>query len=179
MYHLKPHRLNGPQFQGILGTEPNCTQCPLRFKRKVLPNGPVPAKIAIVAEGPGKQEELKGIGLCGPSGRLLWEGLGSTIGLRRQSVWVSNAHLCRPCKVRLSSNVVLDMEEVKRQATACCRIRLLSELAAVDPVVIIPLGAFALQSIQGFHKASIYAYRGSIMETNIHDVYYKALHGLE
>jgi uracil-DNA glycosylase len=52
-------------------------------------------------------------------------------------------------------------------ATACCRHRLIDELRVVDPVVIIPLGNYALQTLTGNDGAKIYNYRGSRQEIDL------------
>jgi uracil-DNA glycosylase family 4 len=165
--HLRPGRVNGISYHGIVSTPPACERCPLRFKKKVLPDGPVPAKIAFVGEEPGRVEERQGKGFVGPSGRLLWEALGPAIGFQRSDVWVSNAALCRSERVRLDNGAVLPREVVQQMATECCHRRLLDELRVVDPVVIVPLGNVALKHLTGVSGAKIFSYRGSISEVDL------------
>ena len=155
-------------FKGIVSVEPDCDKCPLRYKRKVLPDGPIPARIAFVGEGPGHYEERQGRGFVGPSGNLLWDHIGPAIGMRREDVWVSNSALCRPEPVKLSSGAVLPIDTVKELSRLCCHRRLIEELRAVNPEVIVPLGRLALKSLSGIPNASIYAYRGSRMEIDLH-----------
>lgn len=50
---------------------------------------------------------------------------------------------------------------------ACCRQRLIDELRVVDPVVVIPLGNYALRALTGNDGAKIYSYRGSRQETDL------------
>ena len=146
---------------------PDCSQCPLRHKKKVLPDGPAPASIAIVGEGPGKNEERQGRGFVGASGEVLWQ-MCAQLGIRREDVWVTNAALCYPEKVRLkASGAVLPLEEVKRLSTHYCRPRLAAELNAVRPRVIIPIGNYALRSLTGIREAKITKYRGSITAVDL------------
>ncbi|RME01757.1 MAG: hypothetical protein D6812_07465 [Deltaproteobacteria bacterium] len=170
---LDKHSKPGSYQQTLFG-RPRCDICPLRFKiqakKYVLPSGPVPADIAIVGEGPGHNEEQRGIGFCGKSGVLLWdhllpralERLGrNPKEITRRDVWVSNAALCRPEPVRIESGYLMPKDEVKAVSVKCCRPRLIEELRAVNPKVIIPVGTLALRSITGIEKAKITSFRGT------------------
>lgn len=165
--HLRPNRPNGMHYHGIVSTPPACDSCPLRYKRKVLPDGPVPAKVAFVGDEPGKVEERKGRGFVGPSGQLLWSHLGPACGFTREQVWVSNSTLCRAERVRLSNGAELPLEAVKMLAAQCCHRRLIDELRVVDPVVVVPLGNIALRAVTGIVNAKIYSYRGSRLEVDL------------
>ena len=165
--NLRPNRPDGAYYHGLVSTPPACDKCPLRYKRTVYPDGPVPAKIAFVGEEPGKTEVRKGLGFVGPSGRLLWETLGPACGFTRNQIWVTNAALCRSEIIKLSNGAELLRDTVQQLATECCEQRLLNELFVVDPVVVVPLGSIALRQITGITAASIYAYRGSRTEINL------------
>jgi uracil-DNA glycosylase family 4 len=168
-------RANGLYYHGLL-SHPDCSACPLRRETKVLPDGPVPARIAFVGEGPGNQEVGVGRGFIGPSGQLLWrlaeqtqyilwQQFGIELPLRREDVWVTNAALCkshrRDGKVILENNAEINGEQVKSLATMHCRLRLIQELIRVDPIVIVPLGSWSLWAIGDMPKSKIYSYRGS------------------
>lgn len=164
-------RPNGPYYHGLLST-PNCSICPLRCDTKVLPDGPVPARIAFVGEGPGRREIGLGRGFMGPSGQLLWtlalqtqsvlwQQFGMNLELKREDVWVTNAALCMKRKVTLENGGILNMEQVQSLATAACRHRLVEELRVVDPVVIVPLGSWSLWALGDLPHSKIYSYRGS------------------
>jgi uracil-DNA glycosylase family 4 len=170
--NLRLGRPNGERRHQIVSEPPDCAACPLRHKRKVLPDGPVPAQIAIVGEEPGKNEEREGRGFVGVSGEILWKHLGPRVGIERDQVWVTNALLCRSENVQLASGAFLPKAEVQKLASKCCRRRLLSELAVVDPAVVIPVGKIALQSITQRPRAGIYAYRGSIQEADLLERYH-------
>jgi len=165
--HLRPNRPRGEHHHGILAVAPACEHCPLRYKRKVLPDGPVPAKFAFIGEEPGRTEERKGRGFVGPSGRLLWDELGPACGFTRDDVWVTNTLLCRAEKVKLANGAMLPKEMVKEMAANCCRQRLISELQVVDPVVVVPLGNIALRTLTQITRAKIYGYRGSRLEVDL------------
>lgn len=165
--HLRPGRPDGMYHHGIVSTAPACERCPLRFKRPVHPDGPIPAKICFIGEEPGRTEERKGRGFVGPSGRLLWDILGPACGFSRRDVWVTNAALCRAERIRLSNGAELPKDTVKQLAAQCCRQRLLDELRVVDPVVVVPLGNIALRAVTGIINAKIYSYRGSRTEVDL------------
>jgi len=131
----------------------------------------VPARIAIVGEAPGRNEERQGRPFIGPSGHVMWEMLGPIVGLRREDVWITNAWCCRPEKVELETGAIIPKDTVMKLAQQCCLRRLISELRIVDPVVIIPLGKWALTSITGLFNAKIYSYRGSRMEIDLESRY--------
>jgi uracil-DNA glycosylase family 4 len=158
----------GNYYHGPL-SQLDCASCPLRYDRKVYPDGPVPARIAFVGEEPGQRETIEGRGFVGPSGQLLWK-LAKAAGIDRNEVWVTNAALCPARSVRLDTGAVIPQMTVKATAGKCCRERLLTELAMVDPVVIVPLGNWALWSIADIPKAKIYAYRGSRIDVDIEEV---------
>lgn len=158
-------RPRGQYYHGLL-YNPNCAECPLQTDTKVLPDGPVPARIALVGEEPGKQEVAAGKGFIGPSGYLLWQ-MCKEIGLEREEVWVTNAALCRARDVILPNGARTPLMVVKAMAAKACRERLIRELAQVDPVVIVPLGNWALWALSDIPNARIYSYRGSRIETDL------------
>ncbi|MCB1882597.1 MAG: uracil-DNA glycosylase [Geminicoccaceae bacterium] len=53
------------------------------------------ARVMLVGEAPGAEEDRQGRPFCGPSGRLLDRMLG-TIGLDRRHVWITNMIYWRP-----------------------------------------------------------------------------------
>lgn len=158
-------RPRGPYFHGLLA-QPDCERCPLRYDVKVMPDGPVPAPIAFVGEEPGNTELVEGRGFVGPSGQILWM-LAQSAGFTREDVWVSNAALCVARPVKLPSGAILSKMKVKAMAAQACRQRLLGELITVDPVVVVPLGNWALWALADIPNARIYSYRGSRIEMDL------------
>lgn len=158
-------RASGPYHHGLI-SEPNCDECPLKYDITVYPDGPIPARVAFVGEEPGATERVQGRGFVGQSGQLLW-AMAEQVGLSRQDVWVSNAALCSARKVKLATGAIIDHKTVKALAARACRSRLLHELIAVDPVVIMPLGNWALWSLTDIPKAKIYGYRGSRLDIDL------------
>lgn len=155
----------GEYFHGLLA-QPDCTRCPLRYDTKVYPDGPLKARIAFVAEEPGGQELVQGKGLVGPTGQLLWH-MCKQLGIEREDVWTSNASLCQARNVKLASGAKLPKMAVKAMAAKACRLRLINEMRAINPKVIVPLGNWALWALTDIPDARIHAYRGSIIEKDL------------
>jgi hypothetical protein len=76
-------------------------------------------------------------------------------------------HNCKARKIFLSNGAVIPLPVVKGMAAKACRARLVHELLAVDPVVIVPLGNWALWALADIPKARIYGYRGSRLEIDL------------
>jgi uracil-DNA glycosylase len=111
-----------------------CTKCPLSQTRTqvVFGAGDPAANLMFVGEGPGEQEDLRGIPFVGRAGQLLTrliEGIGST----RDEVYIANVVKCRPPGNR--DPVPLEIER--------CRPYLEAQLHFVDPRVVVTLGNFA------------------------------------
>lgn len=163
--NLQYGRMPGTYYHGLL-SQPDCASCPLRNSIKVMPDGPIPARLAIIGEEPGRTELARGKGFVGPSGRLLWH-MCKMVGIDRSEVWVTNSALCMARSVRLSNGAYIPKAEVKAAAAKACRRRLVSELLQVDPVVAIPLGNWALWALTDIPKAKIYSYRGSRLDIDL------------
>ncbi len=63
--------------------------------KTVFCDGNPKAKVMIIGEAPGAQEDIQGIPFCGPSGKLL-DAMLAAIGLDRTSVYISNTVFWRP-----------------------------------------------------------------------------------
>ncbi len=113
----------------------------------VFGEGSRTAKLLLVGEQPGDQEDRAGQPFVGPSGRLLDETLLAA-GIERSTVYVTNAvkHFkWKPSptgKRRLHSKP--NWTEI-----AACRPWLLEELKLVAPPLLMTLGATAAQSLLG------------------------------
>jgi len=166
---IKPRYYHGPII------EPDCEAfaCPLRGSRKVWPDGQVPAKYVIVGEGPGDNEAREGRAFIGASGKLVW-ALAAAAGISREEIWVTNAGICLPRKVRLANGLCYNKEEVKALSVRACRRRLLREIIAVtqgDPeAVIVPMGRLALWAMTSLRKPAIYSYRGAVLPIKLEDL---------
>src|SRR2546428_7378955 len=75
----------------------DCRRCPLGFSRThAVPGvGPENARIVIVGEAPGQNEDLQGEPFVGAAGKLL-DQLLRGIGLSRGDAFITNILKCRP-----------------------------------------------------------------------------------
>lgn len=132
-----------------------CARCPGRHEPCVYPERADPlgpgARLAIVGEGPGKQELVQLKPFVGASGKMLERGL-RTLGLTRSEVHWTNAVLCDVPPAHL------------KEARKACAARLQLELAECGAPVIVPVGAYGLHSALGpdASRPRILEWRGSV-----------------
>src|SRR5204862_7401446 len=108
-------------------------------------HGPVHAGLFLVGEQPGDQEDQPGAPFVGPAGRVLDEALEAA-GVNRTSVYVTNAVKHFKWTPRGKRRI---HERPNRAEVVACRHWLDQELAAVDPEVVVVLGATAGQALWG------------------------------
>ncbi|MCD7880920.1 MAG: uracil-DNA glycosylase [Clostridiales bacterium] len=78
-----------------------CCQCALGETRTnlVFGDGSTSAKLMLVGEGPGQQEDLTGVPFVGPAGQLL-DQMMAIIDLDRTKYYITNIVKCRPPRNR-------------------------------------------------------------------------------
>ena len=79
-----------------------CDLCPLNGGTVVPPESNQGARIAVVGEAPGEQEEKQAVPFIGPSGDEVMRALGAA-QLRRRDLHITNVLLCRPPKNELDN----------------------------------------------------------------------------
>lgn len=103
-------------------------------------------RILIVAEAPGADEDERGIQLVGKAGQELQKHLRAVGVDMRRDCWLENAVICRPPKNRTPKTEEIDY----------CRPHLVETIEKLQPEVIVPLGAVAVQSvIRSFWKEDV------------------------
>lgn len=134
-------RINAGSFEtleAIRADLGDCQRCGLAATRTKLvygvgnPN----ARLVLVGEAPGQEEDLKGEPFVGEAGQLL-DRILLAMGMQREEVYICNVLKCRP-----PNNRDPDPEEV-----ATCEGFLIRQLAAIRPHVIVGLGRFAVHSL--------------------------------
>ncbi len=117
----------------------NCQKCPLAPTRNnvVVERGDRHAKILIIGEAPGEQEDLSGLPFVGKSGQLLDKILESVGFDINKDVYVCNTVKCRPPNNRVPTEI----------ETTTCKPYLLEQIRLVDPKIILLTGATSLKSI--------------------------------
>jgi DNA polymerase len=125
----------------------DCEGCPLYqdATQTVFGAGPKAARLVLVGEQPGDQEDRAGEPFVGPAGRLLDSALEEA-GIDRSTTYVTNAvkHFkFRPAGKR-RIHATPDTFEV-----AACTPWLLAELSLISPEVVVLLGATAAKALLG------------------------------
>ena len=84
--------LSRPTLSALRESARSCRACPLyrRATQTVFGTGPVHAKLILVGEIPGDQEDLQGLPFVGPAGKLLDTALAAA-GLTREDIYLTNA----------------------------------------------------------------------------------------
>lgn len=134
-----------------------CTACPLRAgcKQVVVATGVASARLMLVGEGPGAEEDLQGEPFVGKAGQLLDRILAAGGFSRRSNVYITNVVKCRPPENRIPS-------EEERQA---CLPILRQQYRILKPTIIMLLGATAVQGLLD-PQARITKMRGNWVEKN-------------
>lgn len=124
-----------------------CRRCPLwePATQTVFGDGPERARVMIVGEQPGDEEDLTGRPFVGPAGRLFTRAI-EELDMNRNAFYITNAvkhfRFERRGKFRLHRNPDLSHMQA-------CRPWLERELAAVRPDVVVCLGATAAAAVFG------------------------------
>jgi DNA polymerase len=115
--------------------------------RAVFGEGPESARVAIVGEQPGDEEDKTGRPFVGPAGRLLDRALADA-GIARDDAYVTNAVKHFRFTTRGEGKRRLHKTPDVAHITAC-RPWLTAELAVLDPEVVVVLGAVAARALLG------------------------------
>ncbi len=108
-------------------------------------SGPVPARLMLIGEQPGDQEDRAGLPFVGPAGRVLADALESA-GIDRETAFVTN--VVKHFKWRPSGKRRLH-ERPNRTEVGACLPWVESELALVRPEAVVLLGATAASALVG------------------------------
>jgi probable DNA metabolism protein len=124
-----------------------CRRCELyQFATQAVPGeGPKQARIMLVGEQPGDQEDLAGQPFVGPAGKLL-DRVCAQAGVDRDTVYVTNA--VKHFKWEPRGKRRIHKTPAQREVEAC-HYWLEHELDSVNPTVVVALGATALKSVLG------------------------------
>jgi uracil-DNA glycosylase family protein len=140
----------------------DCRACQLweRGTQTVFGEGLAKARIVLVGEQPGNEEDLSGRPFVGPAGRLLDEAL-ERAGIDRASAYVSNVvkHFKWEPRGKRRIHSKPNAGEIK-----ACLPWLLAELKVIEPLALVCLGATAAQALLG-HSFRVSADRGQFVES--------------
>jgi uracil-DNA glycosylase len=124
-----------------------CTGCDLyrQATQTVFGRGPADARIVLVGEQPGDQEDLQGAPFVGPAGEVLDRALREA-GLARERLYVTNA--VKHFKFVPRGKRRIHQTPGPAEITAC-RPWLEAEVAVIQPGVLVCLGASASRALLG------------------------------
>jgi uracil-DNA glycosylase family protein len=139
--------VTGATFQDLRAEAEHCRNCGLWEKATtvVMGEGPAPARLMLVGEQPGDQEDRAGRPFVGPAGRILDEAMEAA-GVDRDGVFVTNAVKHFKWKPRGPRRI---HDTPNRTEVVACRPWLDRELERVAPEVAVLMGATAGQSVYG------------------------------
>ena len=131
-----------------------CNKCKLCTNRTniVFGTGNKEAKLMMIGEGPGADEDKEGLPFVGKAGKLMDKAFEG-IGINRDEIYIANIVKCRP-----PSNRVPEQDE----ADACLNY-LRNQVVLIKPKIIVLLGSTALKNILG-KDYQITATRGKWIE---------------
>ena len=130
-----------PSLEDVRAVLGDCTRCRLHEARThiVFGDGNPDADLMFVGEGPGENEDRRGLPFVGRAGELLTQMIEKGLGLQRSDVYICNVVKCRP-----PGNRTPLADEV-----ATCSGFLDGQISAVQPRVIVALGKPAASLLLG------------------------------
>lgn len=144
----------------------DCTRCSLAEGRSsvVFSDGNPSARLMVVGEAPGANEDRTGVPFVGQAGKHLDLILASVDLSRRESVYICNVLKCRPPANR---------NPMPEEIEACSGF-LSQQIKLVAPEVILATGTFAAQWLTGKEiplgklRGQIYSYEGVPLVVTYH-----------
>ncbi len=116
-----------------------CTQCPLHESRTlaVPGEGKVSARVMIIGEAPGREEDKSGHPFVGAAGRFFTQILTEN-GLNRHDFFITNIVKCRPPNNRTPR---------KGEVDTCTAQYLFTQIALINPQLIMLLGSVSAKKL--------------------------------
>jgi len=151
----------------------HCRACPLWAKatQTVFGAGDEHARVMLVGEQPGDEEDRTGLPFVGPAGRLLDRALEAA-GVERERVYITNA--VKHFKWQLRGKRRLHKTPAQREIDACHQ-WLEGEIRALEPQVIVCLGATAARALLG-KDFKVSLMRGKFVESAYAPFVFATLH---
>ena len=150
-----------------------CQDCPLwaNATQTVFGAGDPHARVMLVGEQPGDEEDKKGLPFVGPAGRLLDRALEAA-GVDREHLYVTNA--VKHFKWQLRGKRRLHKTPAQREIDACHQ-WIEREIQTVKPHVIVALGATAAKALIG-PKFKVSVQRGQFVESALAPYVFATFH---
>jgi uracil-DNA glycosylase len=146
--HREPDTMPKDTLAHLRAESAKCTACPLykHATQTVFGEGPARAKIVLVGEQPGDQEDLAGKPFVGPAGQILNRALDEA-GIEREKVYITNA--VKHFKFEPRGKRRIHSKPNTAEIKVCSSHWLARELEVLEPDVIVALGATAAQALMG------------------------------
>ncbi|MEM7415531.1 MAG: uracil-DNA glycosylase [Gemmatimonadota bacterium] len=141
-------------YEGVRQIALGCTACGLADGRTqvVFSDGPPDARLMVVGEAPGANEDRTGVPFVGAAGQFL-DLLLATVGLSREdSVYIANVLKCRP-----PGNRDPQPDEIE-----ACSPLLRKQIELVKPDALLAVGSFSGRLLAGQEKSSLGRLRGTV-----------------
>ncbi len=144
----------------------DCTRCKLHAQGRtqvVFGVGNPTADLMFVGEAPGADEDVQGVPFVGRAGQLLTKMI-LAMGFARDEVYIANVIKCRP-----PGNRNPEPDEI-----ATCEPFLFQQIAAIQPKVVVALGAFAAKTLLRTDqpisrlRGRLYEFRGAKLIPTFH-----------
>jgi uracil-DNA glycosylase len=131
-----------------------CTKCPLCQSRTlaVPGDGKPSAKVMLIGEAPGREEDETGHPFVGAAGRFLDQVMEGT-GISRGDLFITNIVKCRPPNNRTPR---------VREVETCTSNYLFEQIELINPALIMLLGGVAAKKMLGVK--SVNEARGRVIE---------------
>ncbi len=154
----------GRSIRELRAAAATCKGCELwrNATQTVFGGGSERAKMMLIGEQPGDQEDLTGIPFSGPAGQLLDRALVDS-GIDREEVYITNA--VKHFKWLPRGKRRLHQKPNGREIAAC-RPWLVTEMEAIEPRVLVCLGATAARAVLG-KITKISEHRGELLESDL------------
>jgi len=158
--------ITGLKYSELKAVAESCQRCRLAKGRTqvVFSDGNPQARLMVVGEAPGANEDRTGLPFVGQAGKFLDLLLAAVDLSRRDSVYICNVLKCRPPGNRdpMADEIEFCSPFLKRQ------------IALVAPEVILAVGSFAAQLLTGVDRplgklrGSVYAFEGVPLVVTYH-----------
>ncbi len=138
-----PFPANLDSWEAVIDAIHACTACELsqNCTQKVPGVGDHDARLLIVGEGPGHDEDIRGEPFVGRSGQLL-DLMLAAIGISRKQVYITNIVKCRPPGNR----------DPKQDEALHCRACLDAQIELISPRVILSVGRVSAHNLLGSNE---------------------------
>jgi DNA polymerase len=143
-----------------------CQLCPALCERRAVlseRNGNLTPRVLFIAEAPGRQGgDRTRIPLSGDKSGQNFARFISSINLRREEIFITNAVLCNPRKPSGANRTPTSAEVLN------CSLFLRRQIEVLDPPIIVTLGAVSLAALKlvEYHELSLRENAGQIHEWN-------------